>query len=160
MDHRLRYLRHASVMDPRIRIRIHVKRHGSGTLTQCKHMCSIKISPKNLSHPGGKPTALYQRTTRALETTLLESCSVLLVPGSGDQWLGHTTGQCCGSASPWCWSGCRSGFDLSPWCGSGCGSGFRFLFEADPHADTTFHPDVAPDPILASKLRLKPLKKC
>jgi hypothetical protein len=32
-------IRHASVTDLRIRIRIHVKRHGSGTLTECD-MCS------------------------------------------------------------------------------------------------------------------------
>ncbi len=119
MDYRLRYLLY--VMHPRIRIRIHVKRHGSGRLTECKHMCSIKSNPKNLSHPGGKPTALYQWTTRALETTLLVSCTVLLVPGSGDRCLGHTTVQCCGS--------------VSPWCGSGCGSG-SVLFDADAVPDT------------------------
>ncbi len=55
-DYWLRYLRHASVMDPRIRIRIHVKRHGSGTLSECKPMCSIKSNSKYLSHPDVKPT--------------------------------------------------------------------------------------------------------
>ncbi len=50
--------------------------------------------------------------------------------------------QCCGSASLWCGSGCRSGSDLSLWCG--CWSRSWFLVDADP--DPAHHPDADADP--------------
>ncbi len=67
-------------------------RHGSAD--QVPDPCQtsrIRISPILAE---SQPHSTYQRTTRALETTLLVSCTVLLVPGSGGKCLGHTTGSC------------------------------------------------------------------
>ncbi len=61
----------------------------------------------------------------------------------------------CGSASRWCGSRCRSGFDLhlSPWCGSGCLSRFWLLFDAV--SDPNFHPDADPDPDPSFQIKAK-----